>query len=259
MLFAAPTPDIPNTGWTAPKDFPRLEAADSIALDLETYDPHLTTHGPGWGRGDGHIVGIAVGVPTGERWYFPMRHEVGGGNLDPAMVLKWAARELGRTHQPKIGANLEYDTGWLAEEGVTVRGDLIDVQYAEPLLDEHRTNYSLDSLAETHLGEHKVDDALYEWLHRAYGGRKGRAQAAQGRLRAAAESYDRAVTLDPLSADAHYHLGLAAVRTGELGRSREAWATFLRLAHTGDRRTHVEQAVKAMDDLKRAVDAAPTE
>ncbi len=87
----------------------------------------------------------------------------------------------------------------------------------------------------------------------------GRAQAAQGRLRAAAESYDRAVTLDPLSADAHYHLGLAAVRTGELGRSREAWATFLRLAHTGDRRTHVEQAVKAMDDLKRAVDAAPTE
>jgi tetratricopeptide (TPR) repeat protein len=87
----------------------------------------------------------------------------------------------------------------------------------------------------------------------------GRALAAQGRLRAAAESYDRAVVLDPLSADAHYHLGLAAVRSGELGRGHEAWTTFLRLAHSGDRRTYVEKAVNAMDDLKRAVEAAPAE
>lgn len=178
MLFHAPTPSIPETGWTTPRDFPRLDAAEVIALDTETKDPNLSTHGPGWGRGDGHMVGLAVGVPTGERWYFPMRHEVGGGNLDPGMVLKWAQRELGREHQPKIGANLEYDVGWLAEEGVTVRGQLIDVQYAEPLLDEHRLSYSLDSLAETHLGEHKVDTALYDWLHRAYGGAKGRKQAA---------------------------------------------------------------------------------
>lgn len=87
----------------------------------------------------------------------------------------------------------------------------------------------------------------------------GRALAAQGRLRAAAESYDRAVALDPLSADAHYHLGLAAVRAGELGRGSEAWTTFLRLAHSGDRRMYVEQAVNAMEDLKRAVEAAPAE
>lgn len=84
----------------------------------------------------------------------------------------------------------------------------------------------------------------------------GRALAAQRRPRAAAESFDRAVTLDPLSADAHYHLGLAAVKIGELGRAREAWSTFLRLTHTGDRRQHVEEAVTAMDVLKRAVEAA---
>jgi len=169
---------IPATGWIPPKEFPRLEHASAIAIDLETYDPNLLVKGPGWGRGDGHIVGVAVGVPTGERWYFPIRHTVGGGNFDPSMVLKWCTRELGRERQPKIGANLEYDLGWLAEEGVTVRGPLIDVQYAEPLLDEHRLSYSLDSLAETHLGEHKVDEALYDWLHRAYGGPKGRKQAA---------------------------------------------------------------------------------
>lgn len=87
----------------------------------------------------------------------------------------------------------------------------------------------------------------------------GRALAAQGRLRAAAESFDRAVTLDPLSADAHYHLGLAAVKTGDLDRSHEAWSTFLRLTHTGDRRKHVDRAVAALNELERAVESAPAE
>lgn len=87
----------------------------------------------------------------------------------------------------------------------------------------------------------------------------GRALAAQGRLRAAAESFNRAVTLDPLSADAHYHLGMAAVKTGELDRAREAWTTFLRLTRTGDRRKHVDRAVAAMNELNEAVESAPTE
>ncbi len=87
----------------------------------------------------------------------------------------------------------------------------------------------------------------------------GRSLAAQGRLRAAAESFDRAVTLDPLSSDAHYHLGLAAVKTGELARAREAWTTFLRLTRTGDRRTYVDRAVAALDELNAAVESAPSE
>lgn len=88
----------------------------------------------------------------------------------------------------------------------------------------------------------------------------GRALAAQGRLRAAVEAFDRAVTLDPLSLDAHYHLGLAAVRGGDLDRGSEAWGTFLRLSQGGgDRRRHVERAVAAMTELKRAIESAPTE
>jgi DNA polymerase I-like protein with 3'-5' exonuclease and polymerase domains len=182
MLFTAPIPAIPDTGWRAPTELPRLEHAPLISIDLETYDPELLTHGPGWGRGVGHIVGVAVGVPDGRRWYFPIRHELPDGrlapeNLPPETVLKWCQRELTRPRQPKVGANLEYDTGWLAHEGVQVQGPLIDVQYAEPLLDEHRRSYSLDSLAETYLCEHKVDEVLYDWLHRAYGGSAGRKQA----------------------------------------------------------------------------------
>jgi tetratricopeptide (TPR) repeat protein len=87
----------------------------------------------------------------------------------------------------------------------------------------------------------------------------GRALVGQGRLRAAAESFDRAVTLDPLSVEAHYHLGLAAIRIGDLDRAGQAWSTFLRLTPGGERRDHVERAVRAMHELNRAIEAAPTE
>lgn len=176
-LFDKLLPTIPDTGWTAPTEFPRLEDANALSIDTETYDPHLLDHGPGWATGDGHMVGLAVGTDDGHRWYFPMRHEAGGGNMDPDMVLRWAQNELGREAQLKIGANLQYDVGWLRREGIDVRGTLIDVQFAEPLLDEHRQSYSLDALAETYLGEHKVDEVLYDWCWRAYGGPKGRKQA----------------------------------------------------------------------------------
>ena len=87
----------------------------------------------------------------------------------------------------------------------------------------------------------------------------GRALVAQGRLRAAAESFDRAVALDPLASEAHYQLGLAAAKTGDLERAAEAWETFLRLAPTGDRRAHVQRAVTALADLQEALESAPTE
>lgn len=176
-------PPVPETGWKPPVEFPRLENEPVIAIDLETYDPELLTHGPGWGRGVGHIVGVAVGVPSGGRWYFPIRHEMPDGspapeNMPAETVLRWCARELTRPGQPKVGANLQYDVGWLAQEGVNVAGPFIDVQYAEPLLNEHLFSYNLDTIAERHLGEHKVDEVLYDWLYRAYGGAKGRKQAA---------------------------------------------------------------------------------
>ena len=89
-------PPIPATGWCAPGTFPRLSAAKTLAIDVETKDPNLIEMGPGSLRGDGHIVGLSVGTTDGGRWYFPMRHEVGGGNMDPDAVLRWAADELTR-------------------------------------------------------------------------------------------------------------------------------------------------------------------
>ena len=164
-----PVPPIPATGWTRPAYFPDLSAARMIAFDVETKDPELTEHGPGWGRGRGHIVGVSIGTDDGWRAYFPMRHEIEAeNNFKPEDVLAWLRVELGRENQPKVGANLLYDVGWLQHEGVEVKGELCDVQFAEALLEE-RGQVNLDFLGEKYLGLGKTTNALYYWLSDAYG------------------------------------------------------------------------------------------
>lgn len=82
----------------------------------------------------------------------------------------------------------------------------------------------------------------------------GRALALQGRMRAAAEAFERAVGLDPLSADAHYHLGVAAVRVGELARAERAWHNFLRLAPGARSAGGVKEALNAIRTLNNVMD-----
>lgn len=172
-----PLPEIPHTGWAPPTEFPCLRGAKRIAVDIETKDLDLLVTGPGVRRG-GHIVGIGVGVDDGGRWYFPMRHEVQTElNFDPDVVLRWAKEELGRPEQEKVGANLLYDCDFLEHEGVHVAGRLLDVQIAEPLIDENALEYNLNALGRKYLGENKVDEVLYRWAHAAYGGTEGRRQA----------------------------------------------------------------------------------
>lgn len=163
-------PPIPETGWVPPTEFPNLSNARCISLDCETYDPDLLERGPGWARGVGHIVGISIGADNGGRWYFPIRHKVEAvDNLDPEKVLRWLRDTLSNKAQPKIGANLLYDIGWLRHEGVAVAGELVDVQFAEALLDES-ASVSLETLGQKYLGEGKESSILYEWCAKYYGG-----------------------------------------------------------------------------------------
>ena len=137
--------------------FPSLAGQGAISIDCETFDPDLKTRGPGPHR-DGYIAGIAVGTEAGYRNYFPIAHET-GPNLPKAAVLSWLSREL-QSDVPKIGANLIYDLAFLSAAGVNVRGPLYDVQIAEPLLDETRLSYSLETLAQHYLGKGKVNITL---------------------------------------------------------------------------------------------------
>lgn len=161
-----PMPSIPENGWRPPTELPNIREAPWISLDLETYDPELIDFGPGWARGKGHICGVSVAVPWG-KWYFPIRHTVQPElNWDPWIVISWLKHML-KGNQPKIGANLLYDIGWLAQEGVEVNGPLYDCQYAEGLLDEEG-RLALETLGEKYLYRGKKSEVLYDWIMSYY-------------------------------------------------------------------------------------------
>jgi DNA polymerase I-like protein with 3'-5' exonuclease and polymerase domains len=157
---------LPETDWKLPTEFPDLSGQGLIAFDVETYDPDLSTRGPGAQR-DGRLVGLAIGTEAGFRKYYPIGHET-GPNLPREQVLDWARRELGRPG-PKVGANLLYDLDFLAAAGVPVKGPFYDIQIAEPLLDENRLSYSLESLAHEYLHEGKHENILSQWLIAMFG------------------------------------------------------------------------------------------
>ena len=153
-------------------NLPSLEGHGAISVDVETKDPMIKVRGSGAHvPEETFVAGVAVATEAGFREYFPVRHEE-GGNVDPAPVFGWLREELRREDQPKIGANLLYDVGFLAQEDVEMRGPLWDVQIAEPLLDENAFTYNLDRISMHHLGEGKVDEEMDAYLVARYGDKK---------------------------------------------------------------------------------------
>lgn len=162
-------PPIPDTGWVPPRDYPNLAAARALSVDLECKDPELQKHGPGWARNKGHICGFSVCVPEGDAWYFPIRHEVEPEwNLPPEHALFWLKDTLERNpNVPIVGANLIYDYGWLKHEGINPVGDLIDIQFAEALLDPS-AEVSLEAMSWKYLGIGKVTEVVKKWIMEFY-------------------------------------------------------------------------------------------
>lgn len=150
--------------WSAPSELPSLAGIKRLAIDCETCDPDLLTLGPGVRRG-GYIVGLAIGADDVRRWYLPTRHE-GGGNLDQAMVRRWAIEELNKFSGELVGANLLYDLDFLGHESWGVSFPNVtafhDVQVAEPLIDEWRKEYTLDAISKDYLGIGKDETVLRE-------------------------------------------------------------------------------------------------
>lgn len=148
--------------WVPPDTLPDLRGETRIAIDIETKDPDLGEQGPGVRREGNYICGIAIGLErSGLRCYLPVRHE-GGGNLDPNMVFNWARAELNAFEGEVVGAQLLYDLDWLASERITFPKvkRFLDVQNAEPLLDENRRRFGLEYLAQDYLGATKITPEL---------------------------------------------------------------------------------------------------
>ena len=144
--------------WYPPSIFPDLRNSKYIAVDLETCDPNLTTLGPGWVRGDGFVVGVAISAGDFSG-YYPIKHQ-GGGNLPMEKVMSWVAEQMATPNIPKVMHNAMYDLGWLHWAGVKVQGKIIDTMVAAPLIDENRFSYALDSLGRDYIDMRKDEKTL---------------------------------------------------------------------------------------------------
>ena len=149
----------PPTEWVMPDGYPNLAHAKEVAIDLETRDPNLLSHGSGWARGDGEVIGVAVSAGA-DSWYFPIRHQ-NGGNLDPKQTLAWV-KDLCNVDRDYIMHNALYDAGWLWREGIDIKGRIIDTMIVGALLDENRFSYALNALGRDYLGERKNEAELNE-------------------------------------------------------------------------------------------------
>lgn len=157
--------DVIEKEWFMPTEFPDLRGAKQIAIDLETKDPDIRTHGPGWATKNGHIIGIAVA--TGDySAYFPIRHER-GPNMDAKMALRWLQAQV-KTDAVKVMHNATYDAGWLRAEGVEIQGKIIDTMITGAVVDENRMGYGLDYLARDYCQIRK-DEKLLKYAAKEFG------------------------------------------------------------------------------------------
>lgn len=161
---------LPESGWAPPTELPRVRGCRRLALDTETCDPTLSDLGPGFRRG-AYVVGISLATDDGRTCYLPFKHQ-DGGNLDAGVVRRWALAELNQFDGELVGANLLYDLEALSTLGVTFPfvKRFLDVQVAEPLIDENRPSFKLDVLAHDYLGVGK-DETLLREAAAAYGAR----------------------------------------------------------------------------------------
>ena len=156
----------PEVDWSPPSDLPELSNYQEVAIDLETHDPLLLSHGPSWAFADtGHVTGIAVATKDFS-YYFPIGHK-GGGNLDEGLIKRWLTKQLSYNND-KIFHNSLYDLGWLKRMGIEVNGKVHDTMFAAPLIDENQYGYSLNKLGERYVGEVK-DESLLKEAASAYG------------------------------------------------------------------------------------------
>lgn len=171
---------LPESNWELP-DLGNVQTclrhAKRLAIDVETKDTGLSELGPGVRREGNFIAGVALGIDGGPRFYLPVRHGEGGStwNFAPRQVFNTLQTTLKGFEGEVVGANLVYDLDWLAAYGVTLNEAraFLDVQVAEPLLDETLDDYSLDAIAWRRLGEHKNEELLRQ-AAAAYGFKKPR-------------------------------------------------------------------------------------
>ena len=170
--------------------------------------------------------------------------------IDGQRDLRQLAADLGRS---------TFDVGKTAF--ALVSAGVVQIQDRQRLLPEEQMRTAIAQVNDC-LAERKIEEArrIAADLESAWPERSdlavlsGRVLSAQGRMRAAAEAFGRAVALDPLSVEAHFLLGLAAARIGDFDRAVKAWETYVRLSPNLEERRRVVDALAAARALSQILE-----
>ena len=132
-----------------------LKGIDTVAVDLETYDPNLKTKGSGAVRKEGFVTGIAIATKK-KTLYFPIAHHM-TDNLNTKETWDFLNEKVFKNKGlRKVFHNAMYDVCWIrSATGEMPQGPLLDTMIAASIIDETRMKYSLDSLSKDYLKESK--------------------------------------------------------------------------------------------------------
>ena len=151
-----------------PEDL-NLKDVDTVAIDIETYDPNLKTKGSGAIRKDGFVCGIAVAT-NNDTAYFPLRHSDTDIAYDRIEKIWQVLNDkiFQNKKITKVFHNAMYDVCWIrAVTGKMIKGRIVDTMIAASVIDENRFRYSLDSLSKDYLNEEKykydLQQKTLEW------------------------------------------------------------------------------------------------
>ena len=146
-----------------------LNGIDTVALDIETYDPNLKTKGLGAIRGDGFITGVAIATGK-DTVYFPLHHSdhVKSDSEKKNFWDQMNKKILQNENITKVFHNAIYDVCWMrAETGKMLKGRIVDTMVAASVINENRFKYSLDALSKDILKDEKykydLQEKTFQW------------------------------------------------------------------------------------------------
>jgi DNA polymerase I-like protein with 3'-5' exonuclease and polymerase domains len=154
-------PPLPPEDYTLPSNFPDLSREKRVYFDLETYDPELSSKGPGSKR-DGYIVGYSLRTEDWRGEYYPIRHDY-GPNLPPGQGIQYLKDTFKGYRGEVVGSNLLYEGEYADAYDVDMsQVKWKPVDWAEALLDENQFHYGIEYIAQRRLGKGKVKNHLVE-------------------------------------------------------------------------------------------------
>lgn len=140
-----------------PREPPNLEHCDLLAIDTETYDPQLETHGPGFIRKNGAFCAGVSMADGQESWYFPIAHSRGNCEWD---VKSWLQDVL-LENRRYVFCNAHYDVEALWSLDAVPGGRWSDISISQALIDEEfKPGYGLDAISTFWTGEGKDEGGL---------------------------------------------------------------------------------------------------